>query len=252
MGNLNSQPVGGVLGSERGGTANALQLVPVPPRVAQEGVGDLLQPRPPPRRRHPVAPPRDEGSARRAAQPAGLRSQTMHDPIFSESGRCWWCGVPADSREHKYKKSDLIRQYGSGPWTGDQRPQRVPSTGPKGSSPLALEARSFDSRRRCAGGATTSGASPSTPPTIDSSSSPWRGARVWLARIESTSPPSTGRPGQRGPTTWVGTFASTSAADLLRRPTRSASPSRAIWLPSWTAATGQRASAATSSSIAGA
>jgi hypothetical protein len=150
------------------------------------------------------------------------RSQTSSDSTGAVRGR----GISAPSGCHR-------------------RAQRDPS-------PLALEARSFDSRRRCAGGATTSGASPSTPPTIDSSSSPWRGARVWLARIESTSPPSTGRPGQRGPTTWVGTFASTSAADLLRRPTRSASPSRAIWLPSWTAATGQRASAATSSSIAGA
>lgn len=25
------------------------------------------------------------------------------------SGTCWWCGAPADSREHKFKRSDLAR-----------------------------------------------------------------------------------------------------------------------------------------------
>src|SRR5215218_10369967 len=34
-------------------------------------------------------------------------------------GRCWWCGAVADSREHKHKKSDLIREFGSGPYLGD-------------------------------------------------------------------------------------------------------------------------------------
>jgi hypothetical protein len=34
-------------------------------------------------------------------------------------GRCWWCGAVADSREHKHKKSDLIREFGSGPYIGD-------------------------------------------------------------------------------------------------------------------------------------
>jgi hypothetical protein len=34
-------------------------------------------------------------------------------------GRCWWCGVVADSREHKHRKSDLIREFGSGPYRGD-------------------------------------------------------------------------------------------------------------------------------------
>lgn len=30
---------------------------------------------------------------------------------------CWWCGVaPADSREHKLKRSDLVRQFGRGPY----------------------------------------------------------------------------------------------------------------------------------------
>lgn len=29
-------------------------------------------------------------------------------------GLCWWCGKTADSREHKYKKTDLIREFGGG------------------------------------------------------------------------------------------------------------------------------------------
>ncbi len=27
--------------------------------------------------------------------------------------RCWWCSKIADSREHKYKKSDILREFGS-------------------------------------------------------------------------------------------------------------------------------------------
>lgn len=33
-------------------------------------------------------------------------------------GNCWWCGSPADSREHRHKKSDVVRSFGSAPWTG--------------------------------------------------------------------------------------------------------------------------------------
>jgi hypothetical protein len=29
-----------------------------------------------------------------------------------ELGACWWCHTPADSREHKMKKSDLLREFG--------------------------------------------------------------------------------------------------------------------------------------------
>lgn len=29
-------------------------------------------------------------------------------------GLCWWCGKVADSREHKYKRTDLIREFGGG------------------------------------------------------------------------------------------------------------------------------------------
>ena len=32
-------------------------------------------------------------------------------------GLCWWCGIhAADSREHKLKRSDLVRQFGPGPY----------------------------------------------------------------------------------------------------------------------------------------
>jgi hypothetical protein len=29
-----------------------------------------------------------------------------------EIENCWWCGAPADSREHKLKKTDLHREFG--------------------------------------------------------------------------------------------------------------------------------------------
>lgn len=29
---------------------------------------------------------------------------------------CWWCGAPADSGEHKFKRSDLVRAFGGGEW----------------------------------------------------------------------------------------------------------------------------------------
>ena len=39
--------------------------------------------------------------------------------------KCWWCGSIADSREHKYKKTDIIREYGKGPFRGGSAPVRV-------------------------------------------------------------------------------------------------------------------------------
>ena len=34
-------------------------------------------------------------------------------------GSCWWCSALADSREHKYKRTDLVRIFGPGPYVGD-------------------------------------------------------------------------------------------------------------------------------------
>lgn len=38
--------------------------------------------------------------------------------VEPEDGACWWCGSPADSREHKLKRSDLVREYGRPPYAG--------------------------------------------------------------------------------------------------------------------------------------
>ncbi len=38
------------------------------------------------------------------------------DVRFGYQGQCWWCGNAADSREHKYKRSDIVREFGRGPW----------------------------------------------------------------------------------------------------------------------------------------
>lgn len=37
-----------------------------------------------------------------------------------EEGACWWCGAPADSREHKLKRSDIVREYGDPPYAGQR------------------------------------------------------------------------------------------------------------------------------------
>lgn len=33
---------------------------------------------------------------------------------------CWWCGSTAESGEHKFKKTDLIRYFGRGPYRGNE------------------------------------------------------------------------------------------------------------------------------------
>jgi hypothetical protein len=38
---------------------------------------------------------------------------------------CWLCGAPAGSREHRLKKSDIVRAYGPGPYRGDHAPMHV-------------------------------------------------------------------------------------------------------------------------------
>lgn len=42
---------------------------------------------------------------------------TWHE---AEGGACWWCHAPADSREHKLKRSDIVREYGTPPYTGQR------------------------------------------------------------------------------------------------------------------------------------
>ncbi len=47
--------------------------------------------------------------------------QTYARPEVSEFirvhiGTCWWCGSAADSREHKFKRTDIERAFGRGPY----------------------------------------------------------------------------------------------------------------------------------------
>jgi hypothetical protein len=46
-------------------------------------------------------------------------------PRFDYDGLCWWCSNIAQTQEHKYKKSDLIREFGSGEYSGDRALVRV-------------------------------------------------------------------------------------------------------------------------------
>jgi len=39
--------------------------------------------------------------------------------------RCWICGEPANSAEHRLKKADLVRAYGRGPYKGGSAPVHV-------------------------------------------------------------------------------------------------------------------------------
>lgn len=41
----------------------------------------------------------------RPFRPKALR---VHD----YEGACWWCGAPANSAEHRYKRTDLVREFG--------------------------------------------------------------------------------------------------------------------------------------------
>jgi hypothetical protein len=46
-------------------------------------------------------------------------------PKYDYQDKCWWCSNQADSKEHKYKRSDLIREFGSGSYSGDRELVRV-------------------------------------------------------------------------------------------------------------------------------
>lgn len=38
---------------------------------------------------------------------------------YDYKGVCWWCNEIADSREHRYKKADISRLFGKGPFKSD-------------------------------------------------------------------------------------------------------------------------------------
>jgi hypothetical protein len=44
---------------------------------------------------------------------------------FDYGSTCWWCGNKADSAEHRYKRTDLIREFGRPPYHPDDAPIRV-------------------------------------------------------------------------------------------------------------------------------
>lgn len=39
--------------------------------------------------------------------------------------QCWWCGDAADSQEHRYRKTDIARLFGDGPYKGTDALLRV-------------------------------------------------------------------------------------------------------------------------------
>lgn len=43
---------------------------------------------------------------------------------------CWICGAPADSGEHVFKRSDLVREHGPGPYRGDEALAHVVASTP--------------------------------------------------------------------------------------------------------------------------
>lgn len=53
------------------------------------------------------------GNSNPLVDAVGMLSQAYR---YSYAGRCWWCGQAADSGEHKYKRTDLVRAFGNGPW----------------------------------------------------------------------------------------------------------------------------------------
>lgn len=53
---------------------------------------------------------------------------------FDYEGECWWCGAVSDSAEHRHKRTDLVREFGRGPYQGQQAPVRVRS----GAAPLGF------------------------------------------------------------------------------------------------------------------
>jgi hypothetical protein len=62
----------------------------------------------------------DRRFLRRSRKATGVGSHccTNSMPTASPS-LCWWCGAVADSGEHKFKRSDLVRAFGNGGWRGE-------------------------------------------------------------------------------------------------------------------------------------
>jgi hypothetical protein len=48
------------------------------------------------------------------AQTASSTVGAPPSPRHDYTGTCWWCGAPADSREHRHKASDLRREFARG------------------------------------------------------------------------------------------------------------------------------------------
>jgi hypothetical protein len=44
----------------------------------------------------------------------------MAEFVRAQIGTCWWCGRDADSREHKFKRTDIERGFGRGPYRDDR------------------------------------------------------------------------------------------------------------------------------------
>jgi hypothetical protein len=61
-----------------------------------------------------------------------------------EPDRCWWCRGPAESREHKLKRSDLVREFGAPPYYGGRTLHRVSPGGSQSITGPGSAAFKFD------------------------------------------------------------------------------------------------------------
>ncbi len=51
-------------------------------------------------------------------------------PLKQNKNLCWWCNSPANSKEHKFKKTDFVRIYGKGPYKDSEtRPNLISPSG---------------------------------------------------------------------------------------------------------------------------
>lgn len=41
-------------------------------------------------------------------------------PTKAYTKTCWWCGDTAGTREHRFKRSDMVQQFGRGPYRGSE------------------------------------------------------------------------------------------------------------------------------------